>query len=134
MSIENKKILIVDDDNFLIDMYSLKFKNKGAKVETAHGSKEALDKLENDLDPDIIILDIIMPGMDGITLLKEMMEKDLIKNAVVIMLTNQSLKEDVDKAKQFNVDGYIVKATKIPSEVVDEVESIYINNNKNNLQ
>ena len=130
MSIENKKILIVDDDHFLIDMYSLKFKNKGAIVETAAGSQEALDKLENDLNPDIIILDIIMPGMDGIALLKEITERGLDKEAVVIMLTNQSLQEDIEKAKKFKVDGYIVKATRIPSEVVDEVERMYINRKK----
>lgn len=130
MSIENKKILIVDDDHFLIDMYSLKFKNRGAIIEAASSSKEALDKLENDLNPDIIILDIIMPGMDGIALLKEITERDLVKDAVVIMLTNQSLQEDIEKAKKFKVDGYIVKATRIPSEVVNEVEQMYINRKK----
>lgn len=129
MSKDYKKILIVDDDYFLLNMYSLKFKNRGVDVEVAGGSKEALDKLENGLKPDIIMLDIIMPNIDGLSLLKELREKNLIGESAVIMLTNQGLQEDIDRAKSLGVDGYIVKATSVPSEVVDEVEKIMANRN-----
>ncbi len=121
---ENKKVFIVDDDYFLLNMYSIKFKNRGMEVEVAGSSKEALDKLENGLKPDIIILDIIMPNIDGLTLLEEIRKKGLDGDAAVIMLTNQGLQEDIDRAKALDVDGYIVKATSVPSEVVDEVERI----------
>lgn len=124
---ENIKVFIVDDDYFLLNMYSLKFKNRGMEVEVAGSSQEALDKLENGLEPDVIILDIIMPNIDGLTLLEEIRTKGLAKNSAVIMLTNQGLQEDIDRAKSFNVNGYIVKATSVPSEVVDEVERIYEN-------
>jgi CheY-like chemotaxis protein len=124
MSEDYNKILIVDDDYFLLNMYSLKFKNRGMQVEVAGGSKEALDKLENGLKPDIIMLDIIMPSIDGLSLLEELRQKDLVGDSAVIMLTNQGLQEDIDRAKSLGVDGYIVKATSVPSEVVDEVERI----------
>lgn len=130
MSEDYKKILIVDDDYFLLNMYSLKFKNRGMDVEVAGGSKEALDKLENGLKPDIIMLDIIMPSIDGLSLLEELRQKDLIGDSAVIMLTNQGLQEDIDRAKSLGVDGYIVKATSVPSEVVDEVERIMANRKK----
>ncbi len=130
MSQEKNKVFIVDDDFFLLNMYSLKFKNRGMEVEVAGSSKEALDKLENGLRPDIIILDIIMPNIDGLTLLEEIRNKGLAGDAAVIMLTNQGLQEDIDRAESLGIDGYIVKATSVPSEVVDEVERI-INKNKN---
>ncbi|MFP4539813.1 MAG: response regulator [Candidatus Paceibacterota bacterium] len=128
MTKEPKKVFIVDDDYFLLNMYSLKFKNNGMEVEVAGGSDEALEKLEGGLKPDIILLDIIMPGTDGLTLLKEIRERKLAEDSFVIMLTNQGLQEDMDKAKELDVDGYIVKATSIPSEVVAEVEKIVSKN------
>ena len=129
---ENIKVFIVDDDYFLLNMYSLKFKNRGMEVEVAGSSQEAMDKLENGLDPDVVLLDIIMPSVDGLTLLEEIREKGLAKNSAVIMLTNQGLQEDIDRAKASNVDGYIVKATSVPSEVVDEVERVYAKFKGNN--
>ncbi|MGM0482786.1 MAG: response regulator [Patescibacteria group bacterium] len=127
MDKDNIKVLIVDDDYFLLNMYSLKFKNRGMEVEVASGSQEALDKLEGGSKPDVIILDIIMPNIDGLTLLEEIREKGLAGDAKIVMLTNQGLQEDIDRAEKAGVDGYIVKATSVPSEVVDEVERIYFN-------
>ncbi|MGM0629406.1 MAG: response regulator [Patescibacteria group bacterium] len=127
MNKDNIKVLIVDDDYFLLNMYSLKFKNRGMEVEVASGSQEAIEKLEGDLKPDVIILDIIMPNVDGLSLLEEIREKGLAGDAKVVMLTNQGLQEDIDRAEKAGVDGYIVKATSVPSEVVDEVERIFYN-------
>lgn len=122
------KILLVDDDRFLLDMYSLKFKKAELEVDVSSSSQSALEKLKGDNTYSIILLDIIMPGMDGLELIKSVREQGLAKNSVIIMLTNQA--DDFDKAKAWNVDGYIIKATTIPSEVVDQVLSIY----KNKLQ
>ena len=125
------KILLVDDDKFLRDMYSLKFKKSGLEIDTSSNSQAAFDKLKSGNQFDIILLDIIMPGMDGLELLEKMRQEKLAERTVVIMLTNQA--DDYDKAKAFNVDGYIIKATTIPSEVVEQVLSIY-NNKHNNKQ
>lgn len=119
------KVLIVDDDKFLLGMYSVKFANNNYDVDTAVGSTVALEKLRNGASPDILLLDIIMPHMDGLELLKTIRDEKLVPNATVIMLTNQSQSSDIERAKELRVDGYIVKASTIPSEVMQEVEKIY---------
>jgi DNA-binding response OmpR family regulator len=118
-------IFFVDDDKFLLDMYALKFSKNNFDVHTAQGPEDALKIVRGGLDPDILLLDVVMPGMDGLELLKTMRKENLIKKAVVIMLTNQGLPDDVIRAKDLHVDGYIIKATTIPSEVLSEVTKIY---------
>lgn len=122
------KILLVDDDKFLLDMYLLKFKKSGLQIDTASNSLGALEKLREKDAYDIILLDIIMPGMDGLELLKTIRQEKLASKAVVIMLTNQA--DDFQKAKDLGAEGYIVKATTIPSEVVSQVLEIYNNKSK----
>jgi CheY-like chemotaxis protein len=125
MEKKNIKVFIVDDDKFLLGMYSLKFANAGYDVDTTVGSIAALEKLQSGARPDIILLDIIMPYMDGLELLKKIRDERLAPDAVVIMLTNQSQSSDIERAKELGVDGYIVKAATIPSEVLHDVEKIY---------
>lgn len=122
------KIMLVDDDKFLLDMYLLKFKTNGISLETFPESEKALEKLRSGYAPDIILLDIIMPVMDGLELLKTIRNEKLAPSATVIMLTNQP--EEMDKAKELGAVGYIIKATNIPSEVVSEVLDIYNKNKK----
>lgn len=129
MKSKEKKILLVDDDQFLISMYSIKFSKYGFEIETAKNGEDALEKLRGGYEPDILILDVVMPSLDGFGLLERIRKDRLAPNAVVIMLTNQGQKSDIDQANKLAVQGYIVKATTIPSEVVEEVVSIY-NKNK----
>ena len=124
-NIEKKyRIFIVDDDKFLLDMYSMKFTEKGFTVEVAFGSVEALEKLGGGLHPDIVLLDIVMPTMDGFELLSEIKKKDLAGGAVIIILSNLGQQEDVDKGVQLGADGYIIKASSTPTEVVNKVLEI----------
>lgn len=122
---EKTKILIIDDDKFLIDMYSMKFTKNDYDVTTAEHGEDALRKLRDGFLPEIIVLDVIMPTMDGIEFLENLRKENLAPNAVVVVLSNQGESTDIERAEQFNVDGYIVKATTIPSEVVAEVTEIY---------
>lgn len=117
------KIMLVDDDKFLLDMYSLKFQKSGIEIDAISSSTKALENLRNNDVYDVILLDIIMPGMDGLELLKKIRDEGMAKNSKVVMLTNQA--DDYEKAKSLGIDGYIIKATTIPSEVVDQVVSIY---------
>lgn len=126
-----QKILFVDDDKFLLEMYALKFSKNNFEVNTAQGSEAALKVIRGGFVPDILLIDVVMPGMDGIEFLSTLRKEALIKDTVVIMLTNQGLPDDIAKAKKLNADGYIIKATTIPSEVYAEVLKIY-NNIKNN--
>jgi CheY-like chemotaxis protein len=123
---EEKKynVLIVDDDKFLLEMYALKFKSLGHDTHTAVGPTEALTKLRAGDAPDVLILDVIMPTMDGLELLETVRKENLCPKAVVVMLTNESDPAKIEKAKSLGVSGYIVKATSIPSEVVEEVIDI----------
>jgi CheY-like chemotaxis protein len=126
---ENKiKILLVDDDLFLLDMYAVKFQKSGLEVETVTGSNVALTKLRDGYQPDIILLDIIMPTIDGLALLETIRTEKLAEKSVIIMLTNQA--DDEEKVEKFNVDGFIVKAMTIPSEVVTKVLDIYSTHKK----
>lgn len=124
MEKKNIKVFIVDDDKFLLGMYSLKFSNNGYDVDTTLGSLAALEKLRGGARPDVILLDIVMPYMDGLELLKIVRDENLAPGAIVVMLTNQSQSSDIDRAKELNVDGYVIKAATIPSEVLREVEKI----------
>lgn len=120
-----KKVLIIDDDKFLLNMYALKFKKSGLEVGVATGGAEALRVIKDGFSPDIILMDIVMPMMDGLELLKIVKEQKLAPNAVIIMLTNQGQPTDIKRAQDLGIEGYIVKATTIPSEVLDEALKIY---------
>ena len=126
------KVLIVDDDKFLLDMYSLKFTKKGYDVNIAINGSDALMKIKDGYSPEIIVLDIIMPVMDGLKLLQALRAEQLVPQATIIVLSNQGQHEDIESAQAFNIDGYIIKALTIPSEVVDQVDSIH--KTKNNIK
>jgi len=117
-------VLIVDDDKFLLDIYKKKFERQGADVDIAVGSMEALSKLREGAKPDILMLDVIMPEIDGIELLDIIRKEKLIPDTVVIMLTNESDQGRIEQAKKLGINGYIVKATTIPTEVVEEAIKI----------
>ena len=119
-----KKILIVDDDKFLLDMYSVKFTEAGFEVDTAFGATEALEKLARGFSPSALLLDIVMPEMSGLELLGKIYNQKLAPNAAIIVLSNQGQPGDIEEAKKIGVDGYIIKASTIPSEVLDQVEDI----------
>jgi len=118
------KVLIVDDDKFLLDMYAMKFKNLGHDATVAVGANDALERLRGDMNPEIILLDIIMPTMDGLELLEVIRKENLVPNATIVMLTNETDPAKFEKAKSLQVNDYIVKATTIPSEVVSRVIDI----------
>lgn len=119
------KVLIVDDDKFLLNMYSIKFSKSNFEVNSAMSGEEAINKIKGGYVPDIILLDIIMPGMDGFEVLDNIKKNNIAPSSLIIMLTNQGQLSDIEKAKSFGINGYIIKATTIPSEVVTEVERIY---------
>jgi len=116
--------MLVDDDRFLLDMYSVKFREWGHTVEVCYGGEDALKKLRDGAKPDAIVLDVIMPHIDGIELLKAIKEEKLGGSPALIVLSNQGEETDKKKAEEYGVDGYIVKASAIPSEVLESVIAI----------
>ena len=120
-----KKVFIIDDDQFLLNMYSIKFSKSGFEVVTSTGAMDALNKIRDGLVPDIVILDIVMPAMDGFELLRIVRKENLLADAAVIVLSNQGQQADINKAKELGITGYIVKASTIPSEVLKLVVDMY---------
>ena len=121
-------ILLIDDDRFLLDMYVLKFKKANLSIDSFSSTTQALEKIKSGEVYDILLLDVIMPTMDGIQLLEAIRAEKLLPDALVVMLTNSP--DEFGRAKNLGIDGYIVKATSIPSEVVDKVMTLYKNKHK----
>ncbi len=118
------KVIILDDDKFLLDLYLSKFKNAGVEAEAYDSGEKLLKRLKEGEKSDLILLDIIIPGMTGLDTLTEIRKQKLIPEAKVVMLTNQGEGEDMEKAKSLGVDGYIIKASATPSEVVEQALAI----------
>ena len=118
------KMLIVDDDKFLVDMYARKFSLSGYDVDTARSGSEALEKIGHEPIPEIFLVDLIMPQMDGFQLVCEIRKKDTAKNQIIIILSNLGQQDDIEKGLKCGADGYIIKASATPAEVVAKVEDI----------
>ena len=124
MEWEKKKILIVDDDGFLLDMYAFKFSQNNFEVHTSMDGANALDKLSKGLNPDVILMDVIMPGMDGFEVLEKINTDKVSPDSIKIILSNKSQQSDIDKGTSLGVSGYIVKANSTPAEVIQQVIEI----------
>ncbi len=118
------KILLVDDDTFLRDMYATKFLECGHQVTSAPHASEALRLLEKDGNFDLLLVDMIMPGMTGVELMSEIQRVMPTTTMKFIVLSNQGQDQDVDEATAVGAIGYIIKAQSVPSEVVKKVEEI----------
>jgi len=121
---DKRKILIVDDDTFLLEMYAFKFSQHNFDVYTALNGLQVIKKLEDGFKPDIILMDIIMPEMDGFEMLEKINNENLSPDSVKIVLSNKSQQSDIDKGNSLGVSGYIIKANSTPSEVIDQVVEI----------
>lgn len=118
-------VFIVEDDRFLLDMYVMKFNERGFVVDTAFGGQEALDKLgKENLKPNLVLLDLVMPGVGGFEVLEKIKKEKLIPAATIVILSNLGQKEDIDRGLALGADGYIVKASATPTEVVNRVSKI----------
>lgn len=118
------KILIVDDDALLVRMYQKKFENDGYGVITADDGDAALTKI-SESKPDLILLDIMMPKVNGLQLLAILKENEETSNIPVILLTNVGgSDEDVARGLELGAVAYLVKASNRPKAVVEKVKEI----------
>jgi len=116
------KILLVDDDTFISDMYALKFSRAGHELVVANSVEDALAKLRTGNDYDAIATDLIMPVKDGFEFLTEAKADDLLKDSVILVLSNQDSYDVKDKFKELGAVEHIVKAHALPNEVLKMVE------------
>ncbi|HSX42248.1 MAG TPA: response regulator [Candidatus Saccharimonadales bacterium] len=123
MAETGKSILLVDDDLTLREMYAERLKAEGFVVETAKDGEEALQKA-TDLRPNIVLLDVMMPKINGLDVLKKMREQDGTKGIPVIVLT--ALIQDREKMESITrgADDYIVKSETMPGDVIAKVKAV----------
>lgn len=125
MTEEKKKIMVIEDDYFVMDIYNLKLNQEGFEVIPAADGVEALRKLkEEGANPDLILLDIIMPYVNGLEVLEEIKKVDRLKNIPVILLTNLSQKAEVDKGLGLGANDFLIKSHFTPSEVTEKIKSL----------
>ena len=120
---DKKKILLVEDDPFISEMYAVKFDRAGFLCEVAMTGKEGFSKADS-WRPDIILLDVLIPEMDGFEVLTALKKDEVLSSVPVIMLTNLGQKEDIERGMALGAAAYVVKAHFTPQEVVDKVKQI----------
>jgi len=124
-----KSILLVEDDPFLIDIYTTKFKEAGFRVEVASDGADALRKL-NEEKFDLLVLDIVLPQIDGWEILRKIkneklkMKNENLKDFKIVVLSNLGQKGEVEKGLKLGATKYLIKAHYTPSEVVAEIEQL----------
>lgn len=117
-------ILIIEDDITLLELFKYKFKNSGYKVYTAQDGQDGLYLARKKL-PDLILLDIIMPGMDGFKVLEELKKDDRTRYIKVYILSNLGQQEEVEKGLRLGADRYIIKTDLNPDEAVKMVSQAF---------
>ncbi len=120
---EHKTILVVEDDGFLLSMYATKLNLENYKVLQATTGVQALKMIVKDL-PDLILLDLKLPEMDGFEVLKNIKANQETSKIPVIVLTNYSEKEHIDQCFTLGAVDYLIKAHFVPSEVVGKIKKI----------
>lgn len=118
------KLLLIDDDAFLRDMYATKFTQAGYEVATADSGSAALRMIEHDQAFEVILLDMVMPGMSGVELIRTISEQFPDMHAKCIVLSNQGQEADITEAREAGAVGYIIKAESVPSDVLTKVEKL----------
>jgi DNA-binding response OmpR family regulator len=121
---DNKvKVLIVDDDAFLSGIYATKLELEGFQVATARDGEEGLKAALRE-KPALILLDVLMPKLDGFEVLKRLKQDPETKDTPVIMLTNLGQKEDIEKGLQDGAVDYLIKAHFVPAEAVEKIKKV----------
>jgi len=123
MSAEKTKIAIIEDDIAIVEMYRTKFEHEGYEVETAGDGKTGL-ALINDFKPDIVLLDLMMPNVNGFDLLSELRRSPVIGKMKVIVLTNMGDTETATRVYKMTADDFIVKAESTPGQVLERVQAL----------
>lgn len=118
----NNHILVAEDDIFISDIYDVKLSSAGYRVEIAHNGREALEKLRSGLRPNLMLLDIVMPYVDGFDVLNEYAKNPEWQSVPIVLLTNLSQKEDIDRAMELGARDYLIKSHFTPTEVLSKVE------------
>ncbi len=121
--ISGKKIMVVEDDDFLRDIIARKLSRQGCSLVYAHDGEKALEMVEREM-PDIILLDILLPGINGFDLLEKFKLNPIIQHIPVILFSNLSQESDIEKGKKLKASRFLVKATVSLDEVIQQIKEV----------
>jgi len=117
-----KKILVIEDDKFLRELISQKLLKEGYEISEAIDGEEGLKKIKEE-KPDLVLLDLILPGIDGFEVLSEIKDDPILAQIPVIILSNLGQKEDVEKGLKLGAVDYLIKAHFTPGEIVEKINN-----------
>jgi len=116
------KILIIEDDKFLRELIARKLTDENYEVEEAVDGEEGIKKVKT-TKSDLILLDLILPGIDGFEVLSKIKEDSSLASIPVIILSNLGQREDVEKGLKLGAVDYLVKAHFTPNEIIEKVKT-----------
>jgi len=119
-----KKILIIEDESYLLDMYKTKFRQAGYEVDGTTDGAEGIQMAEKML-PDLVLLDLVMPGMDGYEVLEKIKKNPKTKGAKAYILSNLGQNGEIKKGFQSGADGYLIKSDFTPGELAKAIDKIF---------
>jgi DNA-binding response OmpR family regulator len=121
---ENKKtILIVEDDKFLRELMNQKLLREGFETEEAVDGEQGIQKIK-EVKPDLVLLDLILPGIDGFEVLSKIKEDPALAAIPIIVLSNLGQKDDIERGLQLGAKDYLIKAHFTPGEVIEKIKNI----------
>jgi DNA-binding response OmpR family regulator len=117
------RILIVEDDKFVRELISQKLTEEKFEVSSAKDGEEGVLKIESE-KPDLVLLDLILPGIDGFEVISKIRENPDTESIPIVILSNLGEKKDVDRGIKLGANDYMIKAHFTPKEIVEKVRSI----------
>ncbi len=117
------KILIIEDDKFLRELISKKLSGENFEIIEAIDGEKGMEKIKSE-KPDVVLLDLILPGMDGFEVLSKIKNDDGMPSCPIIILSNLGQREDVEKGLKLGAVDYLVKAHFTPNEIIEKVKNI----------
>ncbi|MCK4473947.1 response regulator [Candidatus Parcubacteria bacterium] len=118
-----KKILIIEDDRFLRELITRKLTQEDFNVSEAVDGEEGIKKLKKE-KADLVLLDLILPGIDGFEVLSQAKKDPEISSIPIIILSNLGQKDDVEKGMKLGANGYLIKAHFAPGEIIEKIKTI----------
>jgi len=118
-----KKILVVEDDKFLRDLIVQKLLKEGFDVSEAVDGEQGIKKIK-EVKPDLILLDLILPGIDGFEVLTEVKKDPVLAEIPVIILSNLGQKDDIERGLKLGAADYLIKAHFTPGEIIEKIKNI----------
>lgn len=116
-----KKVLLVEDDKVLSEMYITRFNEESFEVQLTGSGEEAKNLLQNN-EYDLVLLDIMLPGISGLDVLAWVRENEKLKNLPVFLLSALSTDEDKMRGKELGATGYLAKSETTPEQIVDSIK------------